>query len=466
MSLPVVALVGRPNVGKSTLFNVLTRSRDALVADYPGLTRDRRYGRAQLGSRPFLIVDTGGMVEMADGIDEATMRQVDAALEEADVILFLVDARAGLSTSDEHFAARLRRLAKPLAIVANKVDGLRADVATAEFHGLGLGAPLPVAAAHGAGMESLLARLEDLLPSVDDEAAEAIVPGGVRIAVVGRPNVGKSTLVNRILGEQRVVVFDQPGTTRDSIDIPFEKNGKAYVLIDTAGLRRRARVAEVIEKFSAIKALQAVEQAEVVIYLVDASEGVTDQDANLLGLVVEMGRGLLIALNKWDGLAPEQRERVRRQIDVKLPFLEFAEKHFISALHGTGVGHLLEAVDAIHASVVADFPTSLLTRLLQEFQAEHQPPLVRGRRIRLKVAHMGGHNPPTIVVHGNQTDELPGAYRRYLINAFRAALKLESVPVRLDFRSSQNPFKGRKNELTERQIRSRRRLMRHVKKKR
>ena len=465
MGLPVVALVGRPNVGKSTLFNVLTRSRDALVADYPGLTRDRRYGRAQLGERPFLVVDTGGMVEMADGIDEVSMRQVDAALQEADVILFLVDARAGLNVSDQHFSERLRRMGKPLVVVANKVDGLRTDVVTADFHGLGLGEPLPIAAAHGSGMEELLARLEALLPPAD-ENAEASGAQGIRIAVVGRPNVGKSTLVNRILGEQRVVVFDQPGTTRDSIDVPFEKDGKAYVLIDTAGLRRRARVSEVIEKFSAIKALKAVEQAEVVIYLVDASEGVTDQDANLLGLVIEMGRGLLIALNKWDGLTGDQRERVRRQIDVKLPFIEFAEKHFISALHGTGVGHLLEAVDQIHRSVVAAFPTSLLTRLLQEFQADHQPPLVRGRRIRLKVAHMGGHNPPTIVIHGNQTDELPGAYRRYLMNAFRAALDLQSVPVRLDFRSSLNPFKGRKNELTERQVRSRRRMMRHVKKKR
>ena len=465
MSLPVVALVGRPNVGKSTLFNVLTRSRDALVADFPGLTRDRRYGRARLGERPFLVVDTGGMVEMAAGLDEVAMRQVDAALEEADAIFFLVDARAGVTASDQHFAAQLRRLGKPLLIVANKVDGLRADLATAEFHALGLGEPVPVAAAHGAGIEPLLARLDACLPPAED-ASELPLSQGIRIAVVGRPNVGKSTLVNRILGEQRVVVFDRPGTTRDSIDIPFEKDGKRYVLIDTAGLRRRAKVSEVIEKFSAIKALKAVEQAEVVIYLADASEGVTDQDANLLGLVVEMGRGLLIALNKWDGLTADQRERVRRQIDVKLPFVVFAEKHFISALHGTGVGHLLEAVDHIHASVVADFPTSLLTRLLQDFQAGHQPPLVRGRRIRLKVAHMGGHNPPTIVIHGNQTNELPSAYRRYLINSFRAALKLESVPVHLEFRNSQNPFKGRKNELTERQVRSRRRLMRHVKKKR
>jgi GTP-binding protein len=463
MSLPVLALVGRPNVGKSTLFNALTRTRDALVADYPGLTRDRRYGRVVRSERPFLVVDTGGMVEFAEGIEQESMRQVTAALDEADVILFMVDARAGLTASDQHFADALRRLSKPVVLTANKVDGLREEVAVADFHGLGLGDPVPVAASHGAGLDELLVRVEALLPAAEADPEE-IANAGIRIAVVGRPNVGKSTLVNRILGEQRVVVFDQPGTTRDSIDIPFEKDGKNYLLIDTAGLRRRARVSEMVEKFSAIKALKAIERSEVVIYLVDASEGVTDQDANLLGMVVESGRGLLIALNKWDGLTTEQREKVRRQIDVKLPFVEFAGKHFISALHGTGVGHLLEAVDAIHRSVIAEFSTSLLTRLLQEFQAAHQPPLVRGRRIRLKLAQMVGHNPPSIVIHGNQTDELPSAYRRYLTNAFREALRLESVPVRLEFKSSFNPFKGRKNELTERQIRSRRRLMRHVKK--
>jgi len=290
------------------------------------------------------------------------------------------------------------------------------------------------------------------------------VSSGIRIAVVGRPNVGKSTLVNRILGENRVVVYDQPGTTRDSIDVPFEKNGQAYVLIDTAGIRRRSKVSEAVEKFSAIKAFQAVERAHVVIYLIDASEGVTDQDASLLGMVLEIGRGLIIGLNKWDGLSPAQREQVRRQIDVKLTFTEFAEKRFISALHGTGVGHLLDAVVEVHRSVMADFTTSRLTQLLQEFQTAHQPPLVQGRRIRLKVAHMGGHNPPTIVIHGNQTDELPAAYKRYLINAFRKALDLHGVPVKLEFRRPDNPFKGRRNPLTERQIKKRRRLMRFVKK--
>lgn len=461
--LPVVALVGRPNVGKSTLFNVLTKSRDALVADYPGLTRDRRYGRAQRGQRAFFVVDTGGIVEDAAGVEEEAMRQVEVVLDEADLVLFMVDARAGLSADDQTIATRLRRLGKPILLLANKVDGLRSDTSTVDFHALGLGEPIPLAASHGTGVSELLEQVEALLPPVAVEAEETVTPG-IRIAVVGRPNVGKSTLVNRILGETRVVVYDQPGTTRDSIDVPFEKNGQCYVLIDTAGIRRRSKVSEVVEKFSAIKAFQAVEKAHVVIYLIDASEGVTDQDATLLGMVLEIGRGLIIGLNKWDGLSQTQREQIKRQIDVKLTFTDFAEKYFISALHGTGVGHLLDAVSEVHESVVADFPTSRLTRLLQDFQTAHQPPLVQGRRIRLKVAHMGGHNPPTIVIHGNQTDDLPSAYKRYLINSYRHALDLHGVPVKLEFRIADNPFKGRRNELTERQVRKRRRMIRFVKK--
>jgi len=463
--LPVVALVGRPNVGKSTLFNVLTRSRDALVADYPGLTRDRRYGRVQLEHRALFVVDTGGLVEAAGGIEEEAMRQVDYALREADLILLLLDARAGLSVSDQTIAEQLRRLGKTVLLVANKVDGLPSpDEALSEFFLLGLGAPLPIAASHATGLSVLLEHIENLLPRAESEPEEEETRGGVRIAVVGRPNVGKSTLVNRILGEDRVVVFDQPGTTRDSIYVPFEKDGRCYVLIDTAGIRRRSKVSEAIEKFSAIKAFQAIEDAHVVIYLIDASEGVTDQDASLLGMVLEIGRGLIIGINKWDGLSSGQRDQVRRQIDVKLPFVDFAEKQFISALHGTGVGHMLDAVVGIHQSVIAEFPTSMLTRILQDCQVTHQPPLVRGRRIKLKMAHMGGHTPPLIVIHGNQTDDLPGAYRRYLSNAFRKALRLQGVPIKLEFRSSDNPYKGRRNELTERQVRKRRRLIRFVKK--
>ncbi|MFO1418021.1 MAG: ribosome biogenesis GTPase Der [Methylotetracoccus sp.] len=464
--LPVVALVGQPNVGKSTLFNVLTRSRDALVADYPGLTRDRRYGRVQTGERAFFVVDTGGIVESADGIEEEAMRQVDHALRESDLILLIVDARAGLSAADETIAARLRRTGKPLLLVANKTDGLRrAETALAEFHTLGLGEPQPIAAAHGSGIGSLIATLLERLPAADDSETEPSEASGIRVAVVGRPNVGKSTLVNRILGEDRVVVYDQPGTTRDSIYVPFEKDGQRYVLIDTAGIRRRAKVFEAIEKFSVIKAFQAVEDSHVVIYLIDASEGVTDQDASLLGMVLEIGRGLIIGLNKWDGLSIDQRDQVRRQIDIKLAFIDFAETRYLSALHGTGVGHLLDSVDDIYQSVSAEFSTSKLTQVLQDALTAHQPPLVRGRRIRLKMAHMGGRMPPSIVIHGNQTDELPGAYKRYLANTFRKALGVRGIPIKLEFRSSDNPFKGRRNELSERQVRKRRRLMRFVKKK-
>ncbi len=460
--LPVVALVGRPNVGKSTLFNYLTKTRDALVADYPGLTRDRQYGRVRRGQRDYFVVDTGGIVETDAGIDEQAMRQVQYALEEADLILFLVDARHGLNAGDEAIAGRLRKTGKPVLLVVNKIDRADLAVAAGEFHALGLGEPLAISASHALGIDALLDRVEARLPESASAGSEPETEG-IRIAVVGRPNVGKSTLVNRMLGEERVVVFDQPGTTRDSVFIPFERHGERYTLIDTAGIRRRGRVGETIEKFSVIKALQAIEKAHVVIYLADAREGVTDQDANLLGMVLEIGRGLIIGLNKWDGLDPAQKDQVRRQIDLKLPFVDFAEKYFISALHGTGVGHLFDAVHQVYAASMQDMSASRLTHLLQDAIAGHPPPLVRGRRIRLKYAHQGGHNPPTIVIHGNQTDEVPGSYKRYLMNAFREALGLHGTPIRLEFRSGDNPFKGRRNALTQRQIRKRRRLMRHVK---
>ncbi|GAB6046608.1 ribosome biogenesis GTPase Der [Methyloparacoccus murrellii] len=459
--LPVVALVGRPNVGKSTLFNYLTRTRDALVADYPGLTRDRQYGRVRRGTRDYFVVDTGGIVETEAGIDEQAMRQVQIALREADVILFLVDARDGLNVGDEAIAQRLRRTGKPVVLAANKIDQASLAAATADFHAIGLGEPHPISASHAQGIGSLLDTVEALLPKQDAPAAED--EGGIRIAIVGRPNVGKSTLVNRLLGEERVVVFDAPGTTRDSIEIAFERHGRRYTLIDTAGIRRRGRIAETVEKFSVIKAMQAIEKAHVVIYLVDAREGVTDQDANLLGMVLEIGRGLIVGLNKWDGMTPDQKEETRRQLDLKLQFIDFAEKYFISALHGTGVGHLFDAVVEVHGSTMTQMGTSHLTRLLQSAVAAHQPPLVRGRRIKLKYAHQGGTNPPTIVIHGNQIDEIPGSYKRYLINYFREALAISGTPIKLEFRTGDNPFKGKRNVLTERQVRRRRRLIRHVK---
>jgi GTP-binding protein len=463
--LPVIALVGRPNVGKSTLFNYLTKTRDALVADYPGLTRDRQYGTVRRGEQLFVVVDTGGIIEDADGIDDKAMQQVWNALDEAHVILFLVDAREGMNSIDESIAGQLRKCSKPIIVVANKIDGIDSLAASNEFHALGLNTQVyPIAASHGTGVDQLLQHIATLLPPKSDDDAEQTEAPGIRVAVVGRPNVGKSTLVNRLLGEERVVVYDQPGTTRDSIFIPFEREGRHYTLIDTAGIRRRSRVNEGIEKFSVIKALQAIEQANVVIYLTDASEGITDQDANLLGMVLEAGRGLIIGLNKWDGLDQNQKDTVKRQIDIKLPFLDFAKKNYLSALHGTGVGKLLEQVDGIYASAMQDVSTSKLSDILEKAQEQHQPPLVRGRRIRLKYAHQGGHNPPTIIVHGNQVDAVPGAYKRYLINVFREALSIEGTPLRIEFRSGDNPFKGKKNQLTTRQIQKRRRLMKHVKK--
>jgi len=462
--LPVIALVGRPNVGKSTLFNYLTRSRNALVADFPGLTRDRQYGRVKRGDRDCLVVDTGGIVEGCTGIEDQAVRQVNYAIEEADLILFLVDAREGLSASDQTIAQQLRKTSKPVLLVINKIDGIDANLAGVEFHTMGLGEPAAIAAAHGRGAADLLRRVDGLLPKTEASSEEK--PHGIAIAVVGRPNVGKSTLVNRLLGEERVVVFDHPGTTRDSIYIPFERGGKRYTLIDTAGIRRRSKVSEAIEKFSIIKALQAIDQANVVIYLIDAREGVTERDANLLGLVLESGRALVIGLNKWDGLTQEQRSAVRRQIDVKLPFIDFAEKHFISALHGTGVGGLFDVVQDIYEASMVDMSTAALSALLKEAAEAHPPPLVRGRRIKLKYAHQGGHNPPVVVIHGNQTDAVPISYKRYLINFFRERLALIGTPVRLQFKSSDNPFKGRRNPLSERQLRKRKRLLRHVKKKR
>jgi len=459
-------LVGRPNVGKSTLFNYLTRTRDALVADYPGLTRDRKYGRVKRGEKAYLLVDTGGITDDVDGIDSVAKRQVQIALEEADVVLFLVDVREGMNSADEAITEMLRKLDKPVILVANKIDGINADIATAEFHRLGTGEPVSIAAAHGRGVNELLQRVSALLPEEEEPTEEQLQDQGVAIAIVGRPNVGKSTLVNRLLGEERVVVFDEPGTTRDSVYIPFERDGKKYTLIDTAGMRRRAKVTLVVEKFSIIKALQSVEKANVVIYLIDASEGITDQDQHLLGMVLDAGRALIIGFNKWDGLTHDQRELIKRQTAVKLPFLDFAEKHSISALHCSGVGKLFDVVHKLYDAAMVDMSTSVLTQILKDAMAAHQPPQVHGRRVKLKHAHQGGRNPPIIVVHGNQTESLPDAYERYLINYYRQKLKLEGTPIRIVFKSPKNPFKEIKNKLSDRQLFKKKRLMEHNKKKR
>lgn len=459
----VIALVGRPNVGKSTLFNRLTQSRDALVADQPGLTRDRQYGVCRLGERPWLVVDTGGLGGQEAGVEALMEQQAKIAIAEADHILLIADARDGCTPLDEEVAAFLRRQHRPLTLVVNKIDGQNEYLVLAEFHRLGLGEPQAIAASQGRGIQALVERVQDLLPDSADQGEHN--PQGIRIAVLGRPNVGKSTLVNRLLGEERVVTFDQPGTTRDSIFIPFEKQGRHYTLIDTAGVRRRARVNETVEKFSVIKALEAMERAHVVILVLDAREGVAEQDATLAGLILDSGRALLVVVNKWDGLSPDERDRVKAGLTRKLPFLDFAAWRFISALHGSGVGHLLELAEEAYANATRDLATPELTRLLELAVSEHQPPLAQGRRIKLRYAHQGGRNPPVIVIHGNQTQALPSAYKRYLMNFFRQALKLWGTPIRLELKSGDNPFAGRKNTLTPRQIQKKKRLKRFVNKK-
>jgi len=463
--LPVIALIGRPNVGKSTLFNRLTRSRDALVADYPGLTRDRKYGFGKLGPIPYLVIDTGGVAGGEEGIEEAMVDQTIRALQEADIAVIMVDGRSGLTAADEHVAELARKHAKKTWLAVNKAEGLDEAMANSEFHALGLGVPIAVSAAHG---DRVAAMMEDILssfgPPEAEEEDEDDEDRELRIAVVGRPNVGKSTLINRLLGEDRLVVFDQPGTTRDSVAVPFERNDRKYVLIDTAGIRRKARVHETIEKFSIVKALQAIEQAEVVISVLDAQEGVTEQDVSLLGLVMERGRALVVVTNKWDGLSSDHRKKVRDDLERRLPFLDFAERITISALHGTAVGDLLPAVERAYQAAMRDMSTTELTNELEAALIAHPTPLVRGRRVKLRYAHQGGRNPPVIVIHGNQTERLPESYRRYLINRFRKAFKLKGTPVRLAFRTGKNPFEGRRNTLTPRQERKRKRLMKKVKK--
>ncbi|MCG6897171.1 MAG: ribosome biogenesis GTPase Der [Thiocapsa sp.] len=464
--LPVVTLIGRPNVGKSTLFNRLTHTRDALVADFPGLTRDRQYGIGVVGPGPYVIVDTGGISKSADGVQALMERQVQLAIDEADHLLFLVDARDGCTPGDIDIASRLRRLGKPVSLVVNKSDTTDPAIATADFHRLGLDEPRAVSATQGLGVRDLIDKVFSRLPTPSAEAETSAAGEGIRVAVVGRPNAGKSTLINRLLGDERVVTFDSPGTTRDSIFIPFERHGRHYTLIDTAGVRRRARVEDAIEKFSVIKTLQAIDAANVVILVLDAHQGVGEQDATLAGHIIERGRALVVAINKWDRLESDQREQVRTQFARKLAFLDFAKMQLVSALHGSGVGLLLDEVDHAYASATRDLSTPELTRLLELAIREHQPPLVHGRRIKLRYAHQGGRNPPIIVIHGNQTEALPDSYRRYLINRFRRELDLVGTPLRLELKSGTNPFEGHRNKLTPRQIKHRQRLKTFVNRKR
>jgi GTP-binding protein len=460
----IVAIVGRPNVGKSTLFNRLTRTRDALVADSPGLTRDRKIGIGQVGTAGYLVIDTGGVFEEASPIALQVRKQALLAAAEADRILFMVDARSELGAADYELAATLRQWREKTLVVVNKVDDADPDVVCAPFHALGFGVPVPVAARHGAG----IGELGDLIAarmSAGFEPIDTLDPKAVKVAIVGRPNVGKSTLVNRLLREERVITSAMPGTTRDSIAIPFARGGKSYLLIDTAGIRRRGRIHETVEKFSVVAALQAIDYANVVVLVIDAHDGVTEQDAGLLGLVLDSGRALVIAVNKWDGLKPDERQRVSSELERRLHFIDFAEIRHISALHGSGVGKLLEAVDAADRSARVTASTARVSEILNLALVAHQPPLVHGRRIKLRYAHFGGQNPPTIIIHGNQVTAVPESYRRYLESYFRTALRLTGTPVRIEFRQGENPFAGRRNELTPRQQAKRKRLLAHVKRK-
>ncbi|OCG42731.1 ribosome biogenesis GTPase Der [Gilliamella sp. Bif1-4] len=479
--VPVVALVGRPNVGKSTLFNRLTRTRDALVADFPGLTRDRKYGRAEIKGHEYILIDTGGIDGTEDGVESFMAEQSLQAIEEADIVLFLVDARAGTMPADHTIAKHLRSRDKATFLVANKIDGIDADTAISDFYGLGLGEIHPIAASHGRGVSSLIEtvldpifqfdnnsddnqQLDDLAELCDDfvSETESLINQPIKVAIVGRPNVGKSTLTNRILGEERVVVYDMPGTTRDSIYIPMNRDEREYILIDTAGVRKRGKVTETVEKFSVIKTLQAIEDANVVILVIDAREGVSDQDLSLLGFIINSGRSLVIAVNKWDGLSLDIKEQVKTTLDDRLDFIDFARVHFISALHGSGVGNLFDSIQEAYDCATRRVNTALLTKIMQMAQDDHQPPLVRGRRVKLKYAHAGGYNPPIVVIHGNQVEDLPDSYKRYLMNYFRRSLKIMGSPIRIQFKEGANPFEGRKNTLTASQQRKRRRLMKHV----
>jgi GTP-binding protein len=452
---PTVVLVGRPNVGKSTLFNRLTRSRDALVADLPGLTRDRHYGQGRMGDKPFIVVDTGGFEPVnAEGVYAEMARQAREAIAEADVILFVVDGRAGLSPQDKRIAQQLREAHAPVFLAVNKTEGMREDIVTAEFHELALGVPHAVSAEHGEGVRDLLdLALAHFEADRDDEQ----IPDHPRVAIVGRPNVGKSTLVNKLLGEERVIAFDKPGTTRDAIEVELDWEGRRYTLVDTAGIRRKGKVFEAVEKFSVVKTLQAIERANVVILVVDAEANITEQDAHIAGYILEAGRALAVAVNKWDAVDADKRKDVKSDLERKLQFLDFADFTSISALKGTGIKALLAAVDVAFAAATAKLSTPKLTRALQAAIEQQQPPMAGRFRPKMRYAHQGGQNPPIVVIHGSGLDGVKAPYKRYLENSFRKTFKLKGTPLRIELRSSANPFEGRHKPLTEKQDSQRRR---------
>lgn len=468
--IPVIAIVGRPNVGKSTLFNYLTRTRNALVVDLPGVTRDRQYGEGSYAGHSFILIDTGG-VERTDSDLQALMYdQTFKAIEEANIIFWVLDARSGLTITDRHIAELLRPLKKTVFLLVNKSDGIEPSVACTDFYQLGWKYVYAIAAVQGAGVSAVLevalngaqnnmgnsgvdhaaslsAQTEVFqITNLSAQAEVSQKEEGIKVAIIGRPNVGKSTLVNRILGESRVLVYDAPGTTRDSIFIPLERQGKSYVLIDTAGVRRRRSVNQPLEKFSIVQTLQAIVEANVVVFIIDARENIADQDLHLLGFISEAGRALVIAVNKWDGLPETQRLAVRKELDRRLDFVSYARVHYISALHGSGVGKLFDAIQESYAASVQKLSTAQLTKILEQAVESHQPPLVQGRRIKLRYAHSGGSNPPVIVIHGNQTQKLPMSYQRYLANFYRKAFNLVGTPIQIELRSSANPFESKKKE--------------------
>lgn len=440
---PVIALVGRPNVGKSTLFNRLTRSRDALVADMPGLTRDRHYGEGRIGERPFLVIDTGGFEPVAkEGIMHEMALQTRQAVAEADVVVFIVDGRQGMTPHDKTITDFLRKSGRKVMLVVNKSEGMKYTSVTADFYELGMGDPYVISAAHGDGVTDLVNEALDMAFAGRPDEPEELEPAdhGFKIAIVGRPNVGKSTLINTLVGEQRVIAFDMPGTTRDSIEVPFERDGKRFTLIDTAGIRRRGKVFEAIEKFSVVKTMQSISDANVVILLLDAQQDISEQDAHIAGFILESGRALVVAVNKWDGLQSQDRDEVKIDLDRKLDFLSFAKTHFVSALRGTGVSQMMKSVEAAYAAATANLSTPRLTRALQEAVEKQEPKRKGTSRPKMRYAHQGGQNPPIIVIHGNALEGITEPYKRYLEKHFRETFSLVGTPLRIELRSGKNPF--------------------------